>query len=70
MFDREFAIDAQEKSVFHTLFTLLDMVLCGPSVKRHSNAEVDGRKAVALSIKELIIYNVAKKSPTKPETGI
>ncbi len=66
-FDGEFAANTQEKSVPHILSSFIDMVLCGPSVKRQ---KVEDRKSVALSIAELLIYNAVKKTPTKPVTNI
>ena len=67
-FDGEFATNAQEDSVPSVLSSFIDMVLCGPSVKRNSNQ--DNRKSVALAIAQLLIYNVVKKKPTKPVTNI
>ena len=67
-FDGEFATNAQKESVPPVLSSFIDMVLCGPSVKRNSNQ--DNRKSVALAIAQLLIYNAVKKKPTKPVTNI
>lgn len=46
------------------------MVLCGPSIKRHSNPETDVRKSAALSIAQLPVYNAVKKTPSKTVSNI
>ncbi len=66
-FDGKFPANIQEESVPHILSSFIDMVLCGPSVKRH---KVEDRKSVALCIAELLIYNAVKKTPTKSVTNI
>ena len=46
------------------------MFLCGPSAKRNSNFDHDGRTYVALSIAKLLMYTAIKKKPSKPATNI
>ena len=60
-FDGEFATNTQEESVPPILSSFIDVVLCGPSVKHNSDAEVDDRKSVSLAIAQLLVYSAVKK---------
>ena len=56
-FDGEFAVNAQEKSVAHTLLSFINVLVRDLSFRHDLNSEVDGRKSVVLYIAELLIYN-------------
>ena len=41
--DGEFPVDAQKNFILQMLSSFTDMFLCGPSAKRNSNFDHDGR---------------------------